>query len=142
MVLPLAFLDVLGLQWFLILAILGVLLYGERLPEVAAKFGKQLMQLKKAAQSVRDEIESVTNDAKYSIARGMEKAGDREERTAPKFEPPPDEIQDASSAARHRPKRDRPADHASMAPAPRFRPPKPPGRGNRWNNNRAFSSVG
>jgi sec-independent protein translocase protein TatA len=100
MVLPLAFLDVLGLQWFLILAILGILLYGERLPEVAAKFGKQLMQLKKAAQSVRDEIESVANDAKYSVARGMEKAGerDREEPTAPKFEPPPDETADAPAA--------------------------------------------
>ncbi len=93
MYLPPAFFDVLGLQWFLILAILGVLLYGERLPEVAAKFGQQLMQLKKAAQAVRNEIESVANDAKYSAARGAEKSNehDREEPTAPKFEPPPPE---------------------------------------------------
>ena len=69
------------------------------LPQVAAKFGRQLMQLKKAAQSVRDEIESVANDAKYSVARGLENAGeqDREEPTAPKFEPPPEE--DSSSPA-------------------------------------------
>lgn len=100
MVLPLAFFDVLGLQWFIILAILGVLLYGERLPEVAAKFGRQLMQLKKAAQSVRDEIESVANDAKYSVARGLENAGerDREEPTAPKFEPPPEEFPNLPAA--------------------------------------------
>jgi Sec-independent protein translocase protein TatA len=100
-VLPLAFLDVLGLQWFLLLAILGVLLYGERLPEVAAKFGQQLMQLKKAAQSVRNEIESVASDAKYSVARGLEKADerDREEPTAPKFEPPPEEVVEGSAAS-------------------------------------------
>src|SRR5271155_2532812 len=91
--LPPAFFDVLGLQWFLILAILGVLLYGERLPEVAAKFGQQLMHLKKAAQSVRNEIESVANDAKYKAVSGSENADhrDREEPTAPKFEPPPEE---------------------------------------------------
>jgi Sec-independent protein translocase protein TatA len=100
MPLPPAFLDVLGLQWFLLLAILGVLLYGERLPEVAAKFGQQLMQFKKAAQAVRNEIESVATDAKYSAARGLEKSGDRdrEEPTAPKFEPPPEEAVEGPSA--------------------------------------------
>jgi sec-independent protein translocase protein TatA len=95
MYLPLAFLDVLGLQWFLLLAFLGVLLYGERLPEVAAKFGRQLMELKKAAQSVRNEIESVASDAKYTVSSGMERterydSSSHEESTAPKFEPPPE----------------------------------------------------
>jgi sec-independent protein translocase protein TatA len=93
MLLPLAFLDFLGIQGFLILAILGVLLYGERLPEVAASFAKQFMQLKKSMQGIRNEIESVAFDARHSIARGMEKTDDaaREEATAPKFEPPPAE---------------------------------------------------
>ena len=58
MVLPLGFLEFFGLQGLLILAILGVLLYGERLPEVAASLGKQLLHLKKAVQGIRDEIES------------------------------------------------------------------------------------
>jgi Sec-independent protein translocase protein TatA len=93
MLLPLAFLDALGLQWFLLLAILGVLLYGERLPEVAASFGQKLMQLKKAAQAVRSEIESVATEAKYGAANGSERAEEsaHEEATAPKFEPPPTE---------------------------------------------------
>jgi len=93
MFLPLAFFDFFGIQGFLILAILGVLLYGERLPEVAASLGKQLMQLKKSVQGIRNEIESVAFDAKHSIARSMEKTDDgaREEATAPKFEPPPAE---------------------------------------------------
>ena len=93
MILPLGFFDFLGLQTIILLAIVGVLLYGERLPEVAARFGQQLMQLKKAAQSVRSEIESVASEAKYSVNRSMEKADEtfREEATAPKFEPPPAE---------------------------------------------------
>ena len=99
MVLPLGFLDFLGFQGLLILAILGVLLYGERLPEVAAKFGRQFMQLKKAAQAVRDEIESVALDAKHSVSRSLETTAeqDREEATAPKFEPPPPEAAAESS---------------------------------------------
>ena len=93
MVLPLGFLEFFGLQGFLILAILGVLLYGERLPEVAASLGKQLMHLKKSVQGIRNEIESVAFDAKHAVTRSMEKADDlaREEATAPKFEPPPAE---------------------------------------------------
>ena len=93
MILPLAIFDFFGFQGFLILAILGVLLYGERLPEVAAKLGKQMMELKKSVQGIRDEIESVAFDAKHAVTRTMEEAADsaREEATAPKFEPPPAE---------------------------------------------------
>ena len=94
MFLPMAFVeDFISFQGFLILAILGVLLYGERLPEVAAKLGKHFMQLKKSVQGIRSEIESVAFDAKHAVARSMETADDssREEATAPKFEPPPAE---------------------------------------------------
>lgn len=61
------------------------------MPEVAAKFGGQLMQLKKAAQAVRSEIESVATDTKYGVTQGLERTADttHEEATAPKFEPPP-----------------------------------------------------
>jgi sec-independent protein translocase protein TatA len=87
----LAFLDFLGVQGFLILAILGLLLYGERLPEVAASLGKQLVQLKKSMEGIRNEIQSVAFDAKNTITNSIESSEDyaREEATAPKFEPPP-----------------------------------------------------
>jgi sec-independent protein translocase protein TatA len=100
MTMPLAFLDIFGLQGFLLLAILGVLLYGERLPEVAASFGRQLMHLRKAAESVRNEITSVATDAKQTVAGGLEKVDEsfREEATAPKFEPPPAEPAAAPAA--------------------------------------------
>ncbi len=101
MALPLAFLDFLGIQGFLILAILGLLLYGERLPEVAASFGKQLMQLRKSFEGIRSEIESVAFDAKHTVNSSIDKADDfaREEATAPKFEPPPFEPGPSESLA-------------------------------------------
>ena len=110
MLLPLAFLDLFGVQGFLILAILGLLLYGERLPEVAAQFGKQIMQLKKSVQGIRNEIESVAFDAKHSIARSIDKVdeGTREEATAPKFDPPPAEPAGSESVVEA---------HAFVAPA-------------------------
>ena len=55
MVLPLAFWSSFGSR-VSVLAVLGVLLYGERLPEVAGSFAKQFMQLKKSVQGIRDEI--------------------------------------------------------------------------------------
>jgi sec-independent protein translocase protein TatA len=89
MVLPLAF-ELFGFQGILILAILGVLLYGERLPEVAASVGKQLLHLKKAVQGIRDEIESTALDTKRSMNGTVDRVQDsyHEEATAPKFEPP------------------------------------------------------
>jgi sec-independent protein translocase protein TatA len=91
MCVPLAFLEFFGLQGILLLAVLGVLLYGERLPEVAASVGRHLMHLKKTVQGLRDEIESVARDTTHSVNRSMDRYDDatREEATAPKFEPPP-----------------------------------------------------
>jgi len=92
--LPLAFFELFGIQGFLLLAILGVLLYGERLPEVAASFGKQLMQLKKSFEGIRSEFQSVAFDTRHAVTSSLEKADEsaREEATAPKFEPPPAEL--------------------------------------------------
>ena len=93
MSLPLGFLDIFGFQGFIVLAIIGVLLYGERLPEVAASLGKQLMQLKKSFHGIREEIESSVRGTHDSMTRAIESTqySPVEEATAPKFEPPPAE---------------------------------------------------
>jgi Sec-independent protein translocase protein TatA len=85
--------ELISFQGFLILAVLGVLLFGERLPEVAGKFAKQFMELKKSLQGIRDEIQSVAFDAKHAVTHSLDKVDElsREEATAPKFEPPPAE---------------------------------------------------
>jgi len=76
---------------------LAVLLFGERLPEVARSFGKGLMELKKGVRDIQDEIHGAINSAvdsstksstSSSSASRYEEPADREEATAPKFEPP------------------------------------------------------
>jgi sec-independent protein translocase protein TatA len=91
---------------FLILGVLAVLLFGERLPEVARTVGKGVMELRKGMRGIQDEIRSamdsaVSTDAAVTAHEEPSAAGyrdpgmaryeepeDREEATAPKFEPP------------------------------------------------------
>lgn len=81
----------------MIIGALGVLLFGERLPEVGRSVGKQLSQLKKGMRAVQDQIrEAVDTSVSGSTTPGHEpgeiyydEVDDREEATAPKFEPPP-----------------------------------------------------
>ena len=105
MVFPLAFID----SYFnpgtlLILGIVALLLFGERLPEVARTWGRKVVDLKKnveniqnqirnAAMSATPDLSSLTNPSSTSTPRrsAEEPAADREEATAPKFVPPPSE---------------------------------------------------
>ena len=86
------FLDFLGPSELIIVAVVAVLLYGERLPEVARTFGKQFMDLKKSVQGVREEFEAAATNVTSSVTQSAKKeeATDRDEATAPKFEPPPE----------------------------------------------------
>ena len=92
-ILPLAFFDsFLSPSTMLLLLVVAVLLYGERLPEVAKAWGKQFMDLKKSFQGLRDQFDSVTRDITSSVDTAIPRVdwtADREEATAPKFEPPP-----------------------------------------------------
>ena len=87
--LPLA-IDFLSPTTMLFLAVLAVLLYGERLPEVARGLGKQFMDLRKSVQGIRDQFEEVTRvttTVESPLQKG-EATAEREQATAPKFEPP------------------------------------------------------
>lgn len=94
----LAFLDNPGM--LLLLGIIAVLLFGERLPEVAQKFGKGIMELKKGVSGIQAEIKgaidssinsSTTNSSvsSYHESSYYSAPDTPEEATAPKFEPPP-----------------------------------------------------
>lgn len=87
------FLDFLGPSELLIVAVIAILIYGERLPEVAKTFGKQFAEFKKGAQSIRNEFESAMNDTTGKVQRTIEcrDESEREQATVPKFEPPPAE---------------------------------------------------
>jgi sec-independent protein translocase protein TatA len=74
----------------LILGVIAVLLFGERLPEVARSVGKGLMEFKRGIRSIQEDIEGAVNSAisTPTAASGHEEPEEREEATAPKFEPP------------------------------------------------------
>ena len=77
----------------LALGALAVLLFGERLPEVARSIGKGLMEVKKGMHGIQQEIENAVNSATTidttSSHSSYQEPEDRQEATAPKFEPPP-----------------------------------------------------
>ena len=89
-----AFID-LSPTTLLILGGISVLLFGERLPEVARSIGKGLMEFKKGMHGIEQEIRSAVDSATNSVASSvrLDEPVERDEATAPKFEPPPAEPQ-------------------------------------------------
>jgi len=76
----------------MLLAVVGILLYGEELPTVAKSFGKSLMELKKGMSHLQNEFHAVLNDEpKPRAAQNYHPIDDAEQPVAPKFEPPPAE---------------------------------------------------
>ena len=57
----LAFFQNLGMTEMLILAFLGLLIFGKKLPEVGKSLGQGIVQFKKGLQGVESQIEDVTN---------------------------------------------------------------------------------
>ena len=80
----------------LMIGVIAVLLFGERLPEVARSVGKGFMEFKRGIHNIQDEVESAINSATTTSSPTSttpalpryEPPEDREEATAPKFEPP------------------------------------------------------
>jgi sec-independent protein translocase protein TatA len=71
------------------LGIIGLLLFGKRLPEVARNLGKGMMEFKKGMYDLQDDVSSASNSRSYTSAQSRPIPADtREEATAPKFEPP------------------------------------------------------
>lgn len=76
----------------IIIGIIAILLFGNRLPEVARSLGKGLAEFKKGIAGVENEIHATVNREINSTTTVSETpsaaAQHREEATAPKFEPP------------------------------------------------------
>jgi sec-independent protein translocase protein TatA len=86
----------------IIIGIIAILLFGNRLPEVARSLGKGLAEFKKGIKGVEDEIHATVNreiNSTPAIAETSAPAAQhREEATAPKFEPPIAEPKSADAA--------------------------------------------
>ena len=79
----------LGTGSLVIIGVLAVLLFGERLPEVSRKVGKWIIDIKREVGGLQNDLRSAM-DATDSPPAPVEHETpeDREEATAPKFEPP------------------------------------------------------
>lgn len=76
----------------LVIGALAVLLFGERLPEVARSVGKGFMEFKRGVRSIQDDVQDAINSATTTssvAASPYDEPEERDESTAPKFEPPP-----------------------------------------------------
>jgi sec-independent protein translocase protein TatA len=106
---PLALLDF-GPTTLLILGVLAILLFGERLPEVGRTFGKKIMGFKRSIQGIQEEFrsaaQSVTSEITDTVSSSSSTSydgspssssprpaatyddSDHDVTTAPKFVPP------------------------------------------------------
>ncbi len=86
----------------LIIGVIAVLLFGKRLPEVGRSVGKGLMEFKKGLRGIEEELHKATYAPLESTSNQSnvgDEAEDREEATAPKFEPPPEEVKSEPAQA-------------------------------------------
>jgi sec-independent protein translocase protein TatA len=90
------FLPNIGFPEMMIIGAIAVLLFGNRLPEVARSMGKSLVEFKKGMRGIEDQV----NSSVYSTPSrsSINSSDDYEEATAPKFEPPTSEPKVEASA--------------------------------------------
>lgn len=85
----LGFLGPIGSWEMVVILIIAVLLFGKRLPEVGRSLGKGLTEFKKGVKGIEDEVRNVTSTSTSTTSsRRYNAIDDRDEATAPKFEPP------------------------------------------------------
>src|SRR3954447_19062642 len=86
-----AFLPGLGTQEMLILLIIGVLLFGRKLPEVGRYLGKGIVEFKKGIKGLEDEVDTGMSapPRQESLPIEAPRPPQRVMTTAPKFEDSP-----------------------------------------------------
>lgn len=94
-----------GPMEMVIVGVIAVLLFGKRLPEVGRSLGKGIVEFKKGIRGIEDELHSATSPT-YSSSSSSRSSSrfneidDRDEATAPRFEPPTSEPQPGDSPER------------------------------------------
>jgi len=88
-----------GPMEMIIILLIAVLLFGKRLPEVGRSLGKGLVEFKKGVRGIEDEFDSAASSSSTGTQPAHDDVDDRDEATAPKFEPPTAEPQAESTDA-------------------------------------------
>ena len=86
----------LGPAEMLIVGVIAVLLFGQRLPEVGRSIGKSLMEFKKGLNDIKSEMNVATMDTPSRPTKRYT-ADDYDEPTAPKFVPPAQESSEVAA---------------------------------------------
>ena len=81
-----------GMEW-IILIVLGVLLFGRKLPEVGRSLGKGIVEFKKGLKGLEDEVDTSANVAARSEPAEAPRPPQRIAAPAPKFETQPTEAE-------------------------------------------------
>lgn len=86
-----------GPMEMVIIAMIALLLFGKRLPEVARNFGRSMVEFKKGMRTIEDEVDSTKQTVDEAAdAEAEAELSHSDEPVAPKFEPPPaDESKEA-----------------------------------------------
>jgi len=82
----------LGPQEMLMLAILGVLLFGKKLPEVGRSLGKSIVEFKNGLRGIEDDIHNSIRESESTAPQQQQpiRPPQRVPTTAPKFTDNPD----------------------------------------------------
>src|SRR5579884_2262525 len=83
----------LGPQEMLILLIIGVLLFGRKLPEVGRYLGKGIVEFKKGVKGLEDEVDGTITTTRQDPVIEQPRPPQRVVTTAPKFEDNPTNVQ-------------------------------------------------
>lgn len=86
MLTPLAIGMPVGAEW-LVIAAIGLLIFGKRLPEVGKSLGKGIVEFKKGLKGVQDEVTMVDDDIDAQAANRRLPDPTHTEATKPKFDP-------------------------------------------------------
>jgi sec-independent protein translocase protein TatA len=74
---------------FIIVLIIGVLLFGKNLPTVGKQLGRSLMEFKKGLSDIQSEVNAAAYSEPVKPSKPQRYAAEEyDEPTAPKFEPP------------------------------------------------------
>jgi sec-independent protein translocase protein TatA len=74
-----------------VIGVIAVLLFGDRLPEVMRSLGRGMIEFKKGMRGIESAIETASDSSARRPVSTYSDIDDREEITAPRFQPPPAE---------------------------------------------------